>query len=101
VLVAAQQMRMVRHILTEESKKMNTKQARNADLPIRCNLTLIYALSLIVAILMVTASIAGLLFRTVIYQTDELLRSYPMTWLTSSLDYQSCLAQCGWRGAAS
>ena len=55
---------------------MNTKQARNADLPIRCNPTLIYALSFIVAILMVTASIAGLLFPTVIYPTDELLRSF-------------------------
>ena len=62
---------------------MNTKQARNANLPIRYNLTLIYALSFIVAILMVTTSIAGLLFPTVIYTTDELLRSYPMTWSIS------------------
>ena len=55
---------------------MNTNQERNAKLPIRCNLTLIYAFSFIVAILMVTASIAGLLFPTVIYPTDELLRSF-------------------------
>ena len=68
---------------------MNTNQERNADLPIRCNLTLIYALSFIVAILMVTASIAGLLYRTVIYPTDELLRSCPMMWSTSSSDCQS------------
>ncbi len=55
---------------------MNTKQAHNANPPIWCNLTLIFALSFIVAILMVTASIAGLLYRTVIYPTDELLRSF-------------------------
>jgi hypothetical protein len=62
---------------------MNTNQERDANLPIRYNITLIYALSFIVAILMVTASIAGLLFPTVIYPTDELLRSYLMTWSTS------------------
>ena len=55
---------------------MNTNQERNTNLPIRCNPTLIYALSFIVAILMVTASIAGLLYPTVIYPTDELLRSF-------------------------
>jgi hypothetical protein len=62
--------------LTEESKEMNANQERDANLPIRYNITLIYALSFIVAILMVTASIAGLLFPTVIYPTDELLRSF-------------------------
>ncbi len=55
---------------------MNTKQERNADLPIRCNLKLIYAISFIVAALMVAASVAGLLYSTVIYPTDELLRSF-------------------------
>ncbi len=55
---------------------MNTNQEHNANLPIRYNLTLIYALSFIVAILMATASVAGLLFPTVIYPTDELLRSF-------------------------
>lgn len=55
---------------------MNTNQERDANLPIRYNLTLIYALSFIVAILMATASVAGLLFPTVIYPTDELLRSF-------------------------
>jgi len=63
-------------MLTEESKEMNTNQERNANLPIRYNLTLIYALSFIIAIFMVAASVAGLLFRTVIYPTDELLRSF-------------------------
>jgi len=55
---------------------MNKNQKRNADLPIRCNLTLAYAISLVIAALMVVASVAGLLFRTVIYPTDELLRSF-------------------------
>jgi len=55
---------------------MNTNQERNASLPIRRNLALIYALSFIIAILMAAASIAGLLYRTAIYPTDELLRSF-------------------------
>ena len=55
---------------------MNTNQERNANLPIRRNLALTYALSFIVAILMAAASAAGLLYRTVIYPTDELLRSF-------------------------
>jgi hypothetical protein len=55
---------------------MNTNQDRNANLPLRRNLTLTYALSFIVAILMAAASAAGLLYRTVIYPTDELLRSF-------------------------
>ena len=55
---------------------MNKKQECNANLPIRCNLTLIHALSFIVALLMVAASVAGLQYRTVIYPTDELLRSF-------------------------
>jgi len=60
----------------KESKEMNTNQERNANLPIRRNLTLTYALSFIVAILIVTASVAGILYRTVIYPTDELLRLF-------------------------
>jgi len=55
---------------------MNTNQDRNASLPLRGNLTLTYAISFIIAILMVAASVAGLLYRTVIYPTDELLRSF-------------------------
>ena len=54
---------------------MNTDQERNASLPIRRNLTLTYALSLIVAILMAVASVAGLIYRTIVYPTDELLRT--------------------------
>lgn len=55
---------------------MNTNQERNASLPIKRDLTLVYAFSLIVAILMAAASITGILYRTVIYPTDELLRAF-------------------------
>ena len=55
---------------------MSTNQQRSASLPIRCNLTLAYAFSFIIAILMAAASIAGLLYSAVIYPTDELLQSF-------------------------
>jgi len=55
---------------------MNTNRERNASLPIRRNLTLIYALSFIIAILMGAASVAGLMYRTIFYRTDELLRTF-------------------------
>ena len=55
---------------------MNTNQDRNASLPIRRNLTLIYVLSFIVAFLMAAASVAGLLCQAAVYSTDELLQSF-------------------------
>jgi hypothetical protein len=55
---------------------MNTDQERNASLPIRHNLTLASAFSLIIALLMAAASIAGILYPTVIYPTGELLQSF-------------------------
>ena len=55
---------------------MNTNQEHNASLPIRRDLTLTYAFSLIIAILMAAASVAGLVYRTIIYPTDELLRTF-------------------------
>ncbi len=55
---------------------MDTDQEHHAGLPIRRDLTLSYALSLAIAILMAVASVAGLLRRTVTYPTDELLRSF-------------------------
>ena len=55
---------------------MNTNQERNASLPLRRNLTLIYTLSFFIAILMAAASVAGLLYQTIIYPTDELLQSF-------------------------
>jgi hypothetical protein len=55
---------------------MNTNQEHNAGLPIRHDLTLAYAFSLIIVILMAAGSLAGLLYPAVIYPTDELLRSF-------------------------
>ena len=45
-------------------------------LPINRNLKLVYILSLIIASLLAVASIAGILFRSVIYPTDELLNTF-------------------------
>ena len=55
---------------------MKTNQECNASLPIRRDLALTYAISFIIAILMAAVSIAGLLYRTAIYPTDDLLRSF-------------------------
>jgi hypothetical protein len=55
---------------------VNTNLNETANLPIRCNLKLAYALSLTIAVLMAIVSVAGLLNRTVIYPTEELLQSF-------------------------
>jgi hypothetical protein len=55
---------------------MNTSQARYDGLPLRRNLTLIYALSILIAGLMAAASIAGIVFKSIIYPTDALLQSF-------------------------
>jgi len=55
---------------------MNTIQKDTANLPIKRNLTLAYAISLVIAVLMAIASVAGLLYQTIIYPTDELLQSF-------------------------
>jgi hypothetical protein len=55
---------------------MNTNQKDTADLPIRCNLTIAYAVSLVIAALMAIASVAGLLYQTIIYPTEELLQAF-------------------------
>jgi hypothetical protein len=55
---------------------MNTNQKDTANLPIRCNLTLAYAISLVIAALLTIASVAGLLYQTILYPTDELLQSF-------------------------
>ncbi len=59
-----------------EPKEMDTNQERNANLPIKRSLALTYAMSLVIAILMAAASVAGLLNRTVVYPTEELLRAF-------------------------
>jgi hypothetical protein len=55
---------------------MSTNQEHNTSLPIRRNLTLAYAFSLLIVILLAAASVSGLLYRTVIYPTDELIRAF-------------------------
>ena len=54
---------------------MSRDQERNASLPITHDLTLTYALSFVIAILMAAASIAGLMYRST-YPSEELLRSF-------------------------
>ena len=53
---------------------MNTHQ--NARLPVKRNLAFVYALSFLIAILMVIVSVAGILFRANIYPTEELQRTF-------------------------
>ena len=53
---------------------MNSNNENN--LPIKHNLKLVYILSFIIASLMAVASIAGILFRSMIYPTDELLGNF-------------------------
>jgi hypothetical protein len=47
-----------------------------AGLPVTRDLAPAYALSLAIALVMTVASVAGLLYRSAIYPTDELLRSF-------------------------
>jgi hypothetical protein len=54
---------------------MNNDQERGSRLPTRRNLTLMYALSLIIAILMAVASVGGLVYGAVLYPTDDLYQS--------------------------
>jgi hypothetical protein len=55
---------------------MNTDQKDSANLPIRHSLTIAYAVSLVIAALMAIASVAGLLYQTIIYPTDELFQAF-------------------------
>jgi len=64
---------------------MNKDQSRNASMPIKHNLTLIYGLTFIIAILMAAASVAGLLHQTSVYPTDELLQSFLANDVTNLL----------------
>jgi hypothetical protein len=54
---------------------MNTDQRRDNSLPTRGNLELIYALSVLIAILMAAAAIMGLLYRADLYPADDLQQS--------------------------
>ena len=53
---------------------MNTSY--NNDTHIRGRLSVIYALSILIAVLMTIASIAGFMFRATIYPTEELVQSF-------------------------
>jgi len=55
---------------------MSTNQKDIANLPIRCKLTLVYAISLVIAVLMAIASVAGLLNQTIVSPTEELLQAF-------------------------
>ncbi len=51
-------------------------QEHTTGLPLQHSLSLTYAVSLLIAILMAAASIAGIVYRTTIYPTEELLRAF-------------------------
>ena len=55
---------------------MKITQKRSASLPVKSDLILIYILSFLIAILMAVASVLGLMYRTIIYPTDELFRTF-------------------------
>jgi hypothetical protein len=59
--------------------KTSHRGALPAGVPITGPLALAYASSLVVALMMTVASVAGLLYPTVFYPTDELLRSFVAT----------------------
>jgi hypothetical protein len=52
------------------------KDSRYASLPTKGDLTLAYACSLVIALLMTVTAAAGLLFRDTIYPTDELILAF-------------------------
>lgn len=55
---------------------MNTFQDHKVNWAIKGSLSLNYAISLIIAVLMAVASIAGFQYRTAIYSTDELRQAF-------------------------
>lgn len=55
---------------------MNAHQDHDANLPIKGSISLIYIHSFLIAILMAVVSVTGLLYRTLIYPADELLRAF-------------------------
>jgi hypothetical protein len=55
---------------------MNTHQGRQTDLPLRGDLRPIYVLSVIIAILMAAAAIAGLFYQSATYPSEDLLETF-------------------------
>lgn len=64
---------------------MNTNQYGSAILPIKGNLTPLYALTLLIALLMAAVSAAGLQYRTVLYPSDELIQAFLANDVTNLL----------------
>jgi hypothetical protein len=80
---------------------MNVAQDNSTSLPIKHNLTLMYALSSVMAILIAVASVAGLLFRTAVYPTEELLQAFvsnDVVNLVVGLPILLCSMWLAWRG---
>ena len=50
--------------------------SRPTSLPVTRDLTLVYALSFVIALLVAVAAVAGLLFRNSVYPTEELILSF-------------------------
>jgi hypothetical protein len=55
---------------------MSAHKDHNANLPVRGGISVFYAASFLIAILMTVVSVSGLLHRTLIYPTDELVRTF-------------------------
>jgi hypothetical protein len=55
---------------------LTTMSSPSDRLPIRHDLTLAYALSSVIALIMALASVAGLLYQTEVYPTDKLLQTF-------------------------
>lgn len=55
---------------------MNRQQVRMINLPIKGDISLIYIFSFLIAILMAVVSIIGLRYRTLIYPTHDLIRTF-------------------------
>ncbi len=80
---------------------MSDRPRTTADLPIASNLAPFYVVSWIVAGLMVAASAAGLLFRSVVYPTDELVKSFvpnDVVNLFIGVPVLLCSMGLAWRG---
>jgi hypothetical protein len=69
----------------QEVKPMPAEQARTPSLPTRRPLTLLYALSVLIAALIVAASLVGLLIPGSAYPTDELRKSLVPTDIVTLL----------------
>jgi hypothetical protein len=70
------QLFLQKHTSNKEWTIMDTNQNDSANLPVRHNLTLVFVISFVIAVLMAAASIVGLVDPTTTYPTDELRQSF-------------------------